>query len=124
MLQLRAGSELPSPTPVDPFSQGAKGQGNDRSRHLGEAVISAEGRYRFKKRDFTRRGGRVYYLKAVAKKRWADKRFRSGPLLSMTMPRTELPIGAWRTKRVTVRSGRAAPERLHVPAVVSHNSCP
>jgi hypothetical protein len=26
-----------------------------------------------RKRDLTKKGGRSYYLKAVAKKRWADK---------------------------------------------------
>lgn len=39
-----------------------------------DAVIDGEGRYRFKKRELTRHGGRAYYLKAVPKKRWTDKK--------------------------------------------------
>ncbi len=39
-----------------------------------DAAISGEGRYRFKKRELTKSGGRKYYLKAVAKLRWADKK--------------------------------------------------
>jgi hypothetical protein len=34
-----------------------------------DAAISGEGRYRFKKREITKTGGRKYYLKAVPKKR-------------------------------------------------------
>lgn len=41
-----------------------------------DAAISAEGRYRFKKREFTKSGGRAYYLKAVPRKRWVDKKVR------------------------------------------------
>lgn len=39
-----------------------------------DAAITAEGRYRFKKRELTKKGGRAYYLKAVPKKRWDDKK--------------------------------------------------
>ena len=38
-----------------------------------DSAISGEGRYRFKKREITRSGGRKYYLKAVSRKRWAEK---------------------------------------------------
>ena len=31
-------------------------------------------RYRFKKREITKTGGRIYYLKPVSKKRWIDKK--------------------------------------------------
>ena len=42
---------------------------------MDHAAISGEGRYRFKKREITKTGGRTtYYLKAVPKKRWIDKK--------------------------------------------------
>ena len=50
------------------------GKQRGKSTTVDDAVISAEGRYLFKKRDLTKRGGRAYYLKAVPKKRWADKK--------------------------------------------------
>jgi hypothetical protein len=50
--------------------------GNQRGKTatVDDAVVNAEGRYRFKKRDLTKRGGRAYYLKAVPRKRWTDKK--------------------------------------------------
>ncbi len=39
-----------------------------------DAAISGEGRYRFKKREIAKTGGRAYYLKAIPKKRWLDKK--------------------------------------------------
>jgi hypothetical protein len=39
-----------------------------------DSAISGEGRYRFKRREITKTGGRTYYLKAVSKKRWIDKK--------------------------------------------------
>ena len=35
---------------------------------------AVKARYRFKKREITKTGGRTYYLKAVSKKRWIDKK--------------------------------------------------
>lgn len=39
-----------------------------------DASLRGEGQYRFKKADLVSKGGRVYYLKAVAKKRWVDRK--------------------------------------------------
>ena len=39
-----------------------------------DSAISGEGRDRFKKRELAKTGGRKYYLKAIPKKRWADKK--------------------------------------------------
>ena len=33
---------------------------------LDDAALNGEGRYRFKRRELTRKGGRTYYLKAVS----------------------------------------------------------
>ena len=35
---------------------------------------AVKARYRFKKREITKTGGRIYYLKPVSKKRWIDKK--------------------------------------------------
>jgi len=48
------------------------GKQHGKTATVDEAAISREGRYRFKKREITKKGGRVYYLKAVSKNRWAD----------------------------------------------------
>ena len=50
------------------------GKERGKTATVDDAAISGEGRYRFKKRDLTKKGGRTYYLKPVAKKRWADKK--------------------------------------------------
>jgi len=50
------------------------GKQRGKTATVDDAAISAEGRYRFKKRDLTKKGGRTYYLKGVPKKRWADKK--------------------------------------------------
>jgi len=50
------------------------GKQRGRTTTVGDAAIDGEGRYRFKKREITKKGGRIYYLKAVSKKRWADKK--------------------------------------------------
>ena len=39
-----------------------------------DARIVTEGRYRFKKREIAKTGGRAYYLKAVPRKRWIDRK--------------------------------------------------
>ena len=49
------------------------GKQRGKTTTVDDAAIS-DGRYRFKKRDLTKKGGRAYYLKAVPKKRWADKK--------------------------------------------------
>jgi len=49
------------------------GKQRGKSTTVDDAAIS-EGRYRFNERDLTKKGGRAYYLKAVPKKRWADKK--------------------------------------------------
>ena len=41
---------------------------------MDDAAVSTEGRYRFKKREITKKGGRTYYLKAIPRKRWSDKK--------------------------------------------------
>jgi len=50
------------------------GKQASKTTTVDDAAISGEGRYRFKKRELTKKGGRIYYLKLVAKKRWADKK--------------------------------------------------
>ena len=50
------------------------GKQRGKTATVDDTEIHGEGRYRFKKRDLTKTGGRKYYLKAVAKKRWADKK--------------------------------------------------
>ena len=50
------------------------GKQRGRTATVRDTAISDEGRYRFKKREIAKTGGRVYYLKAVPKKRWADKK--------------------------------------------------
>ena len=50
------------------------GKQHRKTATVDDAEISREGRYRFKKREMTKKGGRIYYLKAVSKKRWADKK--------------------------------------------------
>jgi hypothetical protein len=50
------------------------GKHRGKTATVDDAVVSAEGRYRFKKREITNRGGRAYYLKAVPRKRWTDRK--------------------------------------------------
>ena len=50
------------------------GKQHGKTATVDDAAISGEGRYRFKKREIAKTGGRKYYLKAVPKKRWADKK--------------------------------------------------
>jgi len=50
------------------------GKHRGKTATVDDSVLSAEGRYRFKKREITTKGGRVYYLKAVPSKRWTDKK--------------------------------------------------
>lgn len=50
------------------------GKQGGKTTTVSDAAISGEGRYRFKKREIAKSGGRTYYLKAVPKKRWADKK--------------------------------------------------
>ena len=50
------------------------GKQRGRTTTVDDAAISSEGRYRFRKRELTKSGGRKYYLKAVPKKRWVDKK--------------------------------------------------
>ena len=50
------------------------GKHRGKTTTVDDAAINGEGRYRFKKRKLTRKGGRIYYLKLVTKKRWADKK--------------------------------------------------
>ena len=50
------------------------GKERGKTATVDDAAIRREGRYRFKKRELTKKGGRTYYLKLVAKKRWADKK--------------------------------------------------
>ena len=50
------------------------GKQHGKTTTVDDSAISGEGRYRFRKRDLTEKGGRAYYLKAVSKKRWADKK--------------------------------------------------
>lgn len=50
------------------------GKQHGKTTTVDDGAISSEGRYRFKKREFTKKGGRTYYLKAVPKKRWANKK--------------------------------------------------
>jgi len=50
------------------------GKERGKTTTVHDAAIRGEGRYRFKKRELTKKGGRTYYLKFVAKKRWADKK--------------------------------------------------
>ena len=52
------------------------GKQRGKTASVDDAVISAEGRYRFKKRELTKSGGRTYYVKAVPKKRWANPKVR------------------------------------------------
>ena len=53
------------------------GKQRGKAATVDDTAISGEGRYRFKKREITKKGGSAYYLKAVSKKRWADNRFWS-----------------------------------------------
>jgi hypothetical protein len=48
------------------------GKQRGRTATVADAVVHTEGRYRFKKRDITKKGGRAYYLKAVPRKRFAS----------------------------------------------------
>ncbi len=50
------------------------GKQRGKTTSVDDTAIKGEGRYRFKKRDLTKKGGRAYYLKEVNKKRWADKK--------------------------------------------------
>jgi len=50
------------------------GKQRGKTAMVDDAAISGEGRYRFKKREITKSGGRKYYLKAVSKKSWSDKK--------------------------------------------------
>lgn len=50
------------------------GKQRGRTAIVDDTTINSEGRYRFKKREVTKKGGRAYYLKAVPKKRWMDKK--------------------------------------------------
>lgn len=50
------------------------GKQRGKTTTVDDAAIKSEGRYRFKKRDLTKKGGRAYYLKQVSKKRWDDKK--------------------------------------------------
>ncbi len=50
------------------------GKQRGKTTTVDDAAIKGEGRYRFKKRDLSKKGGRWYYLKEVSKKRWADKK--------------------------------------------------
>ena len=50
------------------------GKQRGKTTTVDDAAISGEGQYRFKKRELTNKGGRTYYPKLVAKKRWADKK--------------------------------------------------
>jgi hypothetical protein len=49
------------------------GQQRGKTATVDDSAIG-EGRYRFKRREITKNGGRTYYLKAVSKKRWIDKK--------------------------------------------------
>jgi hypothetical protein len=40
------------------------GQQRGKTATVDNAAISGEGRYRFKKREITKTGGRIYYLKS------------------------------------------------------------
>jgi hypothetical protein len=50
------------------------GKQRGKTTTVDDDALKGEGRYRFKKRDLTKKGGRIYYLKEVSKKRWADKK--------------------------------------------------
>jgi hypothetical protein len=50
------------------------GKHHGKTTTVNDEKITGEGRYRFKKREITKKGGRIYYLKAVPTKRWADKK--------------------------------------------------
>jgi len=50
------------------------GKHRGKTTTVADSAISGEGRYRFKKREITKRGGRAYYLKSVSKKNWSDKK--------------------------------------------------
>ena len=65
------------------------GKQRGKTATVKDAAIGGEGRFRFKKRELTKKGGRSYYLKPVAKKRWADTRSRNGRQPSMTTEWTE-----------------------------------
>jgi len=65
------------------------GKHRGKTATVDDAVVSAEGRYRFKKREITNRGGRAYYLKAVRGNAGPTGRFRSGRLPSMTTTPTD-----------------------------------
>jgi len=50
------------------------GKHRGKTAIVDDAVVSTEGRNRFKKRVITKSGGRTYYLKAIPRKRWSDKK--------------------------------------------------
>ena len=50
------------------------GQQRGRLRPWTMRQSAVKARYRFKKREITKTGGRTYYLKPVSKKRWIDKK--------------------------------------------------
>jgi hypothetical protein len=50
------------------------GKQRGKTTTVANSAVNKEGRYRFKKRDLTKKGGREYYLKQVSKKRWADSK--------------------------------------------------
>ena len=47
-------------------SASSTASGLARRRPVDDAAISGEGRYRFQKRELTKKGGRIYYLKLAA----------------------------------------------------------
>jgi len=53
-------------------SSTASSGGRLRPWTMRQSAVKA--RYRFKKREITKTGGRIYYLKPVSKKRWIDKK--------------------------------------------------
>ena len=64
------------------------GQQRGKTATVDDAAISGEGRYRFKKREITKTGGRTYYLKPFRRSAGSTRRSRSGRLPSMTIGRT------------------------------------
>lgn len=50
------------------------GKQRGRTAIVDDAAITAEGVYRFKRRELAKKSGRAYYLKAVPRKRWTDKK--------------------------------------------------
>lgn len=53
------------------FLDGKQGR---KTATVDDASLHGEGQYRFKKTDLVSKGGRVYYVKAVAKKRWVSQK--------------------------------------------------